>query len=102
VNDVERHEREIEELRSKAEGVPERLDAIEKQVSLLSESINAFISELRHGYVTNEICQLCRDKQRGQIERNTERIASIQRVCYAMVAFVASGLLALIMKSIKA
>lgn len=74
----ERHETEIKELRDKLNGLPERLGNVEDKIARLTDEISDFIKELRKGYVSKEVCEMCREgiEKDLKIQEHTNKIVS--------------------------
>ena len=79
-----RHEEEIKELRDKMDGVPERLESLERQFVKLSGEISEFIKELRKGYVSHEVCRACMDGMQKDIKQNRDNIRFIRNILWAL------------------
>jgi uncharacterized protein (UPF0335 family) len=80
-----RHEEQIKVLQEKLNGLPERLENVEKEITTLSASISDFIKELRKGYVSYEICHACMDSMSKDIESNKENTRFLRNVLWACI-----------------
>ena len=69
---IERNTKDIEEVKKKLEGMPERMDNVERQIEKLSVTIEKFIDELRRNYQTKDNCQMCRESMEKDIQANRE------------------------------
>ena len=81
---LERHEQEILRLREKVDGLPERLANVEREIAILSSNINDFIRELRKGYVSNDVCQACRESLKKDIDSNKDNIRFTRGLMWAV------------------
>lgn len=82
---LERHEQEILRLREKVDGLPERLANVEREIAILSSNINDFIRELRKGYVSNDVCQACRESLKKDIDSNKDNMRFMRGMIWAVV-----------------
>lgn len=108
---VDRNTQDISDLKDKTEGIPERMDNIERQQERLTNVIEKFIDELRVQYQTKENCQNCKvliDQQIKTIRDNSKlneintksRIDGIYKWVYGITGAGATTLLAIILKRI--
>lgn len=97
----QRHEEELKTLRGKIDGIPERMDNIETRIETLSTSIADFINELRKGYVSKELCEVCRRNIKVECENNTYNIKVLTRLFWGAAAVITSGLLGVILNRLN-
>ena len=97
----ERHEKDISEIKGKLEGVPERLDNVEKTISTLALQISDFIKELRKGYVSKETCSLCREKLCSDNQVNVDNIKTLKLLVYTGFVGAVGILFSVIFNSLK-
>ena len=98
---TKRHEMDIKELRLKLEGMPTKLKDMENQMTALTKSIGDFIIELRKGYVSNEMCNMCRVSMEKEIKTNADTTRFLSRALWTGVATGCSLLVGIVLSKLE-
>lgn len=96
-----RHEKDIEDLKAKVDGVPERIDNVEEKIVTLTAVVSDFIKELRKSYVTKENCSLCRERINADIAVNAYNIRLANRLMLSVFVGGAGLLVAIILTKLN-